>query len=777
MQDLTLDTIGKYFLTLLITFFIVGCANKDVASYYYQQGHYKKAQKIWKKWAKIGYGEENLKLAKMASKNTIKENDKYIENQAKKAYFGGLKEAAFILEDINIKRDNYKKAFLWMQKGNLNLSKNKDFSNHLFLIANYVKSYKKQLIYLKKIEKLANQNNIFAAYNLGNFYSDKTLSFYNIYKSIKFYKIAYKNKYDGAGIKLAILYIFTLHKEKKGVDILKRIATNGNGIAAYKIGTFLYKKMQQELRKYNKPCIACNFKTPLNFYVKKLTLFRLKDLYMKQNVVPWLYRAYKLGDIDGIFQLISYDIDENNFNKNRTYSQMNLQEAINFLNSMSDKYFKAKMILAKLYEKYPNLQKVDIAKQIYIQYLDINQTDALWHLYQLNKRFYPSSNKNIFYLNRLLSKNFEPAIIEKAYYNILEKKDINYSYKILKSATDKNNTSALSYLSSIYSKGLISGVKKSRACKIACKICNIDPFNSSADMKIANCYQKIYNPQNILKAATIYKFYAENNSSDAQYKLSQIYNKNYESNKSLYWLKKAKELGNQDALFAYNEMILKGIIDGNATNTIDFFKELAQKDNPKAILILASLYGDGVVVNLDPKKAMKLYEKAMKIEKNNLLLLKIVQLYKKININHIYDNKIKNIYKKAISLGIKKAKIGYINFLIKQKKYSEAKNLLLYLPLKHYTYARYLLYNLTGNKKYLNSHAKETNNGYILLAKAKEIAPFSKRKALLYAFRAYLCNTPDNGTSMYNVMRLINNSKVIKEIYNKAKTYPRCNLQ
>lgn len=764
---------GKIFTAVLLLVFVTACANKDVASRAYSEGDYEKSAQIWQKWADAGYGKANLKVAALAQKSQ-KRDSSYIIKYAKKAYDAGEKKAAFILEDSYRKEHNYKEALKWMQRGDINSSNAKDVGNHLFLIKTTMKSFTKQRAYLDAIASLAEDSNTTSiAYKLGEFYKDDSSEFYDIEKSLKFYNLAYSRGNDIAGIKIALIDIYKLKEEEKGLEILKEIAQRGNSEVLVLIGKYFYGDLQDVLEKYNRPCITCNFSTPLDFFVKKLSLQEVKRRYMRENVIPWFERAYHKGDINARIELIALDIKDGNFNTAKEhYSHMNLQQAIAFLNGISTHSFKAKMVLAQIYMNYPALKKVDIAEATYMEYMDQNATDAKWHLYQLYKKFHQDSPKMMAYLDNLVSVGFIPAKVEKSYYNILQSRETNSSYALLDYEAKQKNTKAMAYLSSLISKGMIRGKSKEESCKINKEICELEPFNVKNDLKIANCYLKVQKEHNVTKAATIYKFYAEQNNTNAQYALAGIYKNFCDMKKSAYWYKKAEKLGNENALFAYDIMVLRGEVEGDVKEAFELIKRYADNGNKKAIFLLADLYAAGKVVDFDPKKALAYYNKIL--DGNELqVYAKIVALYKELNIDHLYDDKIETIYKKMIAMGDDASKVPLANFYMLNKKYEKARKMLLSLPLEHYPQARYMLYNITGKIKYLHN-ATESNNGNLLLLYANEISRHSRKKALLYAFRASLCDTPRSGVLIYNMMRLINDSATIRNIFNEAKTYEKC---
>lgn len=776
MDRLISVTTGIKFFFFISLVFFTACANKDVAKEAYADGNYKKATRIWKRWADVGYANAALSLAKMAQKHESTTNNDLLL-RAKQAYGGGSKKAAFILEDYFIQRTKYKEALSWMKKGDLSLSNIKDIRNHLFLISHYINSFKKQLFYIKNIEQLAKDRNYDAAYALGNFFENSTQHFYNLNKSLQYYQLAYDDGNDKAGVALALLKIYKLNKQKEGVALLKEIASRGNANASLLIGNYFYAYMPTLLKKNNLGCATCNFVAPIDFYKKKLTLIQLRNLYLQKNVLPWYWYAYKHGSRNAMFALINLDIRYDTFSKEGQihYSRMNLKQTLSYLNALSDKYFKAKMILAQLYICYPLLHKRKLAEQIYYEYMDINRTDAKWHLYQYYKKFVPTSSEKNILLSDLAAEDFFPAKIEYAYNTLLKNHDDNQSKRILHYGVMHNNTKAMAYMASLISKKIIPQKKKDNVCRLYKKICLLEPFNIKNDLKIASEYQQNKSNINVTKAATIYQFYAQQGDAKAQYLLSHLYKKFCAVKKELYWLKNAKKQGNEAALFSYNFLILNGTVKGDINKALEYIELKAKNGNIKAINVLTTLYATGEIVPFNPEKALQYYDILMDVTPKKALLGKIT-LLQRININHKLDKQIIKHYKILIDKGNESYKIQLAQFYMQNSKNSQAKRLLLSLPLQHYAQARYLLYKITGKMRYIDSKTI-TNNGNILLLYAKKYKKYETHKALLYAFRATLCNTQNSETILYELMRLINDSKTIENIFNNAKMYPRCTTQ
>ena len=760
--------IFKRFLPLALI--LSGCANLDVAQKAYEKGDVNKSIKIWKKWADKGYSKYSLKLANLAQKGVIKENDDFIIKQAKKAYEGGEKKAAFILEKTYYKNGDYKKALEWFKKSDLNLSE--DFEIYRMdtnLINNYVNDFKEKEKLLKRIEDVADKGNIAAAFTLGEFYSKKS-PFYNLNKALKYYDIAYKKGFLRAGIKKALILIYDLHKEKEGLDLLREISKKDNGEAAYYVGLYLNDLMKRYLNKLNTPCVDCSFKTPKEFYIKKIELMKFKDKFVWKNLVPWFDYAYKRGFIRGKLKLIMMDINERNYiykPVNKHYSSMDVNTTQRFLKSTAKAFhiFAPKMTLAWLYHKYPELHRQNIAKRIYNEYMDINKTDALWHLYLYAKMYEPDEKMQ--YLKPLVKEKFVPALIENAYISLLQKKDINQSANILKIYANEDNLLALHYLGSVYAKGILT--PKTKACEIYKKNCKLEPLSKSLDLKIANGYLNIVNPPQILKAATIYKFYADQNDSYAAFRLAQIY-KNYDLKNALKWLEMAKKAGYSKADVEYAKLILKGLVNGNTQQALKTILD-SLDENPENYLFLGNLYASGNILEFNPVKAEYYYNKALEA-KNYNAYLKLAKLYEKLDLFGNNKRKIIEFYKLAIKHNVPNSKYLLAKYYVRTGDKKKALELIREMNLSKYPDSYYFMYQLTGNQKYLKKAVKQ-NTGKALLDYAIHVLKSPESK-LFYALRASMCNTPKSADFVFKMMKKINKRGVIEYIYKKAKSYPKC---
>lgn len=750
MRNSILLTIGSIFL-------LFGCANLDVAQKAYQKGDYNTSVSIYNQWAKRGFPKAQLKLATMANEGIIKASPKYIISNALSAYKKGYKKAANIIFYNYYKIGNFKKASYWLKKVIFDTMDLKTCDVYLVFLQKHIDNLKFQRQYLKSIESYAiKSKNPKVLYALGKFYEDST--FVNFQKSKRYYKLSFQKGFIPAGIKLGLLYIYKLNKPRKGIKLLQKLSNQDNGTSAYNIALYLLSQMKQELQKLNTPCISFYFKTPKEFFTKKIKAKLFQNIFLKKNVAPWLLYAYKRGYIAGKLKLISLDAKAKNFNKKDNLSGMGLKEAISFLEQLD--IFKAKMILAQIYESYPNLHQLSKAKIIYEEYENINKLDAYWHLYQFYKRFYQNGRAKDYYLNYLVSHNFEPAKIEKAYFDILNKKDIENNMNILQFYSEQKNILALTYLSSIYAidnKLNDNRLTLHKLCKVS------SPLNSSLDMKIAKLYLK---ENKLIKSATIYQYYAKE-FPNAAYSLSKIYNTLNECKKYLYWLEAAKNNGLKQAELEYAKLILKGKIDGNLSKAVSIIKQYATNNDPISLVFLGNLYKNGIAVKFDPEKAKKYYQKAIELGYSKAYI-NLAGLYKTLNVSGKYNNKILKIYNTLIRItNDDNIKLEVAQFLFNNNKYKKALKYIEQNRLYRYDKGKYLYYKLTGKKINLGK-TTITSDPRLILLNAKLLQNKDRKKALYYAFISAFYNT--NGSSEFIVRQLkFFSAKTVRKIYKKAK--------
>jgi len=764
VQRFILNICGSFFIIFIFTV-LTGCANKDVARKDYRQGNYENSYSIWKNWVDRGHYDGNIQLLKILQKDGKTVDFKEMKKMALDAYNAGEKKATFALEELYIANGNLKEAYLWMSRGAFNLSSLKDFRNHLYIIENYNIPTIQQKRYIRQIEDIANHNSVDAAIALGDFYARSENPFYDLKKSEYFYQKAYRLGNEEAGIALARLYIDNLDREKKGLDILQHLSLQGNGKATYEIGNLMLDKTNMILQKEHSSCIATSFTLSQDFYLKKTYAAKSRGLQIKNNVVPWYTKAYKQNYLNAMFKLILLDLQEDNFNKKETFSQMNLEKVGAFLQQHKENKTAIKL-LATLYQNYPRLEKRDALELIYLNSMEDNMTAATWNLYKFYKNSDANSPQADAYLQELVAQRFKPAVIEHNYRNILNSKNVEKNTNILIREANRGNKDALQDIVSLYNKNSTKHIDYLPYLEETCKM---EPNNKSIDMDIADYYVK---KNNIRKGATILQYYAQLGDDVAQYKLSQLYNKLNMNKREAYWINTARKNGNIEAEIDYHSAILKGMIKGDVSKSVQALNNYANLGDTRAMNTLAQAYSIGSTVDFDPQFA-KYYYLMLIQNGDSSAYFGMIDLYQKININQHYDKSIDLLYQSAIKNNVAHAKVKYSQFLISRERISEAKKLLLNLSYKKEPIAKVLLSDITG-KEYSSSKNTISSDGKVLMHYAQKNFKYSKRKALLYAFRAYLCNTPATGKLTYDLLRYINNARVIEDIYQKAKSFPRC---
>ena len=763
MRSSIIDISGKLFIASFLLLFSA-CASRDVAKKAYAEGDYNTSIEIWQKWVDAGYYEKNLDIINALKKSGRGVEYGKMEKMALSAYENGEKQAAFLLENLALIQGDPAKAFSWMQKGDLALSTQRDFENHLYIVRNYLHSFVEQKNYLERFEAMAQNGNVGAAYALGKFYADMTNPFYDINRSEYFYKKAYTLGNDDAGLALADLYLHSMQKEQEGVAILKNLSQKGNAKAASRIGDYILVKMDRSVTKLNDPCIATSFNKAEEFYIRTLYLEKTKELYEKEAVV-WYNKAYERGYTDAMLKIIALDLKANNLDKTTNFSHMDIHEMESFLTQYRS-IPKARALLATLYTQNPELNKLNIAESIYLENMDRNITEAEWKLYNFYKQRNAASPMAEEYLQELVNQNFPPAVTIREYEDILHNKNVAQNLAALRNKAVAGDKIALSYLISLHKKGFAKDVDIS---KYFDKACSVMPNDSALNMTIADYYVK--NAQ-LDKGATIIRFYAQMGNPKAQYKLAKIFQERCRVQKTAYWLEAAYRNGNTEADIEYLSLVIQGIVNGNKQQAIERLEQYAKNGSMKAMERLADSYANGIVVDFDPKEARKYYLKMVENGEPGAYL-KIASLYRKINDNHEYDQNIDKIYETAIAEKVPHAGVQYAAYLIKQERIKQAKEILTQVSLEKEPVAKVLLARITGKEFYIRSH-NPPNNGYVLLHYAQREAKYSRRKALLYAFRAHLCNTPSSGKLTVDLMRLVNNARVISDLYEQAKSYPRC---
>jgi len=689
---------------VVFVFFFVGCANKHLATKYYKEKYYEKAYEEYYSFAKRGFPDASYKLAKLIYSKKINKPPFIEKKYALYAYENGYNDAAIIVADAFYREKDYKKALEWYLKGEFDKFRMDDFKNYIESALN-LPTIKEQSFYLEKLEEYAKQtNNPKLLTMLGKFYLDDT-PYYNPQKAKEYLQEAYKKGYYQAGVILGVYLIKSGEDKQRGYELLKEMAYS-DAKAAYYVGDYLYDEMVTKEKLMNYKCITCNFTTPTEFFLKKLTIYKFNDLFTRKNVAKAYSLSYKLGNEKAIYKLIRLDIEDNTFElQNKTYSGFNLYQAVNFLKTKDD--VESKLVLAKIYEKYLYLNSYKKAKEIYKWYIQIDKLQAYWHLYQYEKRF--EKNINYFYLNYLVNKKFVPAIIEKAYQEALQNKDVQKNKEILEYYAKQGNLLALNYLGSLYSNQIYKPKTKSiYYYKLAC-IGEKKPFYiPSEDLKIANYYDDVMkNEENYM---TINYYYAQMKNRQAQLNTAKFYQKNCKYKKLEYWLNELKKEADIKGTRYYYSAILQKYIPGDFKEAFEYLK--AQNDVYSNI-ILGDMYANGYFVEFNPKKAEMYYKKAFNMGYKEALY-KITALYEKINLTGKYFNKLKALYEEAVRLHLKDAKVKLARLYYNEGKKTKALRILKSMKdFKSNPKARFLAYLITGKLTYVQG--RDTNYGYLLL--------------------------------------------------------------
>lgn len=734
MRNLILSIIGS------LIFF--GCSSLDVAKKALQSGDINTSKKIYKEWAKRGFGFADLKLSKLSDdKNEVIKN-------ALLAYKKGYIEAANIIFYNYYKAGKIDKAKFWFKKVLLDKMNSSEYRAYLAYL--YYHANKKEKFLNPFIKYAENSGNVYALYRLGDYFN---IYLKNYKKSIGYYKESYKKDYIPAGIKLAVLYIYNLNKPLQGIELLRSIASRDNGAAAYEIAAFLEKDIGNQIKKINAQCTTFQFSKPVEFFRKKIKALKFRDLYIKENILPWLRYAYSRGYVKAKFKMIELDVKYGNFTTGKTFCKMNLKQAIKFLET--SEYMQAKLTLAKIFEQFPSLHQINRAEMIYNQFALTNKPQAYWHLYQLYKRFYPKAKRRFRYLDYLVKAGFEPAIIENAY--------INSDLHTLKFFASQNNILALTYIASIYTKE-----QKELSCKILKKICSFkSPADAKLDIKIAN---NCINDTN--KKGAVYYFYANKGDSVAEYLLAKLYDSQRECGKFNYWLEKAKKDGNLEADILYSKLILEEKAKGDKKEALKKMVSYA-KQNPKAYVYLGDLFFQNIHGIFDPKKAEKFYNLAIKngIDEG---YLKLISLYKNIDDGKMLFKKIDKLYKKYMKNNKDiNIKLSYMNFLFSYEKYKMVRKYILENNLQRFSSAKYILFKIDP-KSYLKLSSDDIDikdDGRLLLLYAKKLFDKNKKEALYYTFIASMKQTPGSMGEIVKLLRYFTKEKAEKIYYKAKKDY------
>jgi len=748
-------------------------ADANASAFAYSGGGVKFAYAKDEDLARRGFPKARLKIALLIYRGYVAKPREVMVEYARYAYRHGLKKAAIILADEALRQGRAEEAARLLESVDFEEFSFADWRDYIALAARLGEPQRSHLF--AKIEKIA-QKNPKAAYELAKFYEKKKL----FDKAVPFYEVAYKKGRNiEAGVRLGRLYL-EMGEERKGLYILRRIAKKDDGKAARIVARYLYRKLQKELRRMNTPPISFTFKEPREFFAKKMRIKKYEELYMQKNVVPWYRLSYERGNVDGMLDLIVLDIERDNLVRGKSYSGFDLQEAIKFLQSVKKKW-RAKLILAKIYETYTQLGKSGEAKRIYEEYIKKDKVDAYWHLYQYARRFEPANTEK--YLDYLVRIRFVPAMIEKAYLELLEQKDIEKNHEILRYYAQAGHIVAMRYLASIYTKKIIPGVDPLEGCGLLYRLAMRDyPLRAKLDLKIASCYLRIFPQRDIVKAATIMKFYADLGRPEAKYALARLYEDYFADYPMVQkYLEEAKAEGYREALLHYYTLVAKGEIDGDVQEAVRFLEEHLGH-NPNHYLLLAQIYSEGYPVPIDLARAIKYYKKAMELGSLEAYY-RLAKLYYDYDLEGEHKKEVigllRELIRKSADVTARRARYLLASYYYKLDRFSEAKKVLLEVLRMRPDdpKARMMLYRLFGDPRYLYPKGRrpESNYGPLLLVQAQYLTERDPKRALYLAFKAMLCRTPEAERVAYDIIRHhFTSPKSVYSIFARAKRSEPC---
>ena len=725
--------------------------------------------------AERGFPKASLKMAFLVYRGLVAKPKEYMLRHASYAYRHGLKKAGIILADEALSRGRSDEALRYLESIDFADFSHGDWRDYIAVADKLPEPARSDIF--KKIEEIA-QKDPKAAYELAKYYEKKE----HFQKAIRYYEIAYKEgKNIEAGVRLGRLYL-DLGQEKKGLYILRRIAKKDDGKAARIVAKYLYGKLQKKLREMNTPPIVFTFKEPREFFAKKMRIKKYEELYMQKNVVPWYRLAYERGNVDAMLDLIVFDIERDTLLDGSGYSGFDLEEAVKYLQSVENSW-RAKLILAKIYETYTQLGKMAEAKRIYEEYIKKDKVDAYWHLYQYAKRYEPAHIRK--YLDYLVEIRFVPAMIEKAYLELLEHKNIEENHRILRYYAQRKNLVAMRYLASIYAKKIIPGVDPTKACDLLYEVAALEyPLNARIDLRAAVCYLRIYPKRDILKAATIYKFYSDLGRPEAKYAMAKLYKDYFQDYEMVQkYLAEAKEEGYREALTEYYTLVARGEIEGDVMEALRFLEEHLEQ-NPKSYLLLATIYARGYPAPHDLQKAIDYYKKAMELGSLEAYY-RLAKLYYDYDIAGEYRDRIvpllQELIQKSADITRRRARYLLARYYFRlgetKKAIRELKEILRYRPAD--PKARAMLYEYTGDPRYLYVRGRmESDFGPLVLHQAMDLERKDPQRALLFAFRAMLCRTPRAERVAYQIIRdHFRSPKKVYSIFRQAKRMRPCYLE
>ncbi len=134
-------------------------------------------------------------------------------------------------------------------------------------------------------------------------------------------------------------------------------------------------------------------------------------------------------------------------------------------------------------------------------------------------------------------------------------------------------------------------------------------------------------------ALKYYKMAADSGCADATFEIASMYYSEKKYNNSVYWFKKAAELGNQRAMMTLYKIFIKGIyspkestinyemiVAPNIKNAFVWLEKAYEKGNLEATFLLAQAYDIGNhVIQKNNNKAIELYESLCTFDQQNII--------------------------------------------------------------------------------------------------------------------------------------------------------------
>ncbi len=134
-------------------------------------------------------------------------------------------------------------------------------------------------------------------------------------------------------------------------------------------------------------------------------------------------------------------------------------------------------------------------------------------------------------------------------------------------------------------------------------------------------------------ALKYYKMAADSGCADATFEIASMYYSDKKYNNSVYWFKKAAELGNQRAMMTLYKIFIKGIyspkestinyemiVAPNIKNAFVWLEKAHEKGNLEATFLLAQAYDIGNhVIQKNNNKAIELYESLCTFDQQNII--------------------------------------------------------------------------------------------------------------------------------------------------------------